>query len=73
MANADAKSAAAERQRRWRVRRRRGARVVRSVELTAETIDDWIAQGLLPDAVPDDEHRIREVAEAVLNKRSPGT
>ena len=72
MASEGPKSAAAARQRRWRARRKCGARVVRSVEVTAETIDDWIARGLLPDSLPDDERRIREIAEAVLNKRLPG-
>lgn len=65
-----AKSAAAERQRRWRARRKRGARAC-WVEISASIINDWIARGWLPDAPLDDDGRIREIAEALANGKTP--
>ena len=71
MANTAAKSAAADRQRRYRDRLRRGAVVMR-VEIEPETVDDWIARGWLYDRVPDDEKRIAEIADGVVNGKPPG-
>ncbi len=70
MAGNGAKSAAAERQRRYRERLRRGAITMR-VEIEMETVDDWIARGWLRDRIPDDEDRMAEIAYAAVNGKPP--